>query len=73
MKAYPISCLWHVEVRTLFYNNPINADEMMMAGHEAPFREAPSVGSLLMQASLLGELKAAFHCLAGLELSPWGL
>lgn len=51
-KAYPISCLWHVEVRTLFYNNPINADEMMMAGHEAPFGEAPSVGSLLVQAAL---------------------
>lgn len=41
-----------MEVRTLFYNNPINADELMTAGHEEPFGEAPSEGSLLVKAAL---------------------
>lgn len=44
-----------MEVRTLFYNNPINADELMTVGHEEPFGEAPSEGSLLVKAALSGQ------------------
>lgn len=68
-KPYPISCLWHVEVRTLFYNDPINADQMKMA----VFGEAPSVGSLLVQAALPGRAEGSLSRSPPLPGWSWAL
>jgi len=54
-KTYPISCLWHVEARTLFYNDLIITDQMMAADNAAPSGGAPSVGSLSAPAALPGQ------------------
>lgn len=48
-----------MEVRTLFCNNLIIKDQMMSADDEAPFRGAPSVGSLSALAALPGQAEGS--------------